>query len=139
MSTKIRVVFDLNVLFSGIGWKGSPHDCLKAARTGRIKGFVAAPALPRLKQLLIAKLGYPEQQAQMEEDDLKSYIKIVPIKDKVPRVIPSDPEDDIVLECALRAKADYIVSGDKRHLLPLKEYQGIPILAPSDFLRILGL
>jgi predicted nucleic acid-binding protein len=40
-----------------------------------------------------------------------------------------------VLECALAAKADYIVSGDRRHLLPLKAFRGIPIVSPAEFLR----
>jgi predicted nucleic acid-binding protein len=35
-------------------------------------------------------------------------------------------------------KADCIVSGDKKHLLALKEYEGMPILSPADFLRRLG-
>jgi predicted nucleic acid-binding protein len=39
------------------------------------------------------------------------------------------------LEAALAAEADYIVSGDKKHLLALKEYEGIPILSPAEFLR----
>ena len=46
-----------------------------------------------------------------------------------------DPGDEMVLECALAAEADYIVSGDKRHLLPLRAFRDIPIISPSDFLR----
>lgn len=46
-----------------------------------------------------------------------------------------DPEDEMVLECALAAEADCIVSGDKRHLLALKVFRGIPILSPAEFLR----
>jgi predicted nucleic acid-binding protein len=41
----------------------------------------------------------------------------------------------MILECALAAEADYIVSGDKRHLLPLRQFRGIPIVSPPDFLR----
>lgn len=44
------------------------------------------------------------------------------------------PDEDMVLECALVAKADFIVSGDKRHLLPLKAFRGITIPGPTDFL-----
>jgi len=50
------------------------------------------------------------------------------------RAMP-DPDDEMILECALAAEADYIVSGDKRHLLPLRQFRGIPIVSPSDFLR----
>jgi predicted nucleic acid-binding protein len=40
-----------------------------------------------------------------------------------------------ILDCALAAEADHIVSGDKRHLLPLRQFRGIPIVIASDFLR----
>jgi len=38
----------------------------------------------------------------------------------------------------LAAEADYIVSGDKKHLLPLRRFRGIPIVSPPEFLRRLG-
>jgi predicted nucleic acid-binding protein len=42
------------------------------------------------------------------------------------------------LECALAGEADFIVSGDKKHLLALRQFQGIPIVSPADFLRRLA-
>jgi len=44
----------------------------------------------------------------------------------------------MVLECALAAEADYIVTGDKKHLLTLREFHDIRIVSPSDFLRRLA-
>ena len=41
----------------------------------------------------------------------------------------------MVLECALAGEADYIVSGDKKHLLPLRQFRDIPIVSPAEFLR----
>jgi predicted nucleic acid-binding protein len=52
-------------------------------------------------------------------------------------VQPPDPQDEMVLECALAAEVDVIVSGDKKHLLSLRRFRGIPILSPSEFLRSL--
>ena len=51
-------------------------------------------------------------------------------------VVKQDPDDNHVLECAVTAKASYIVTGDD-HLLELKEYQGIMILTPAQFLTFL--
>ena len=51
-------------------------------------------------------------------------------------VIGDDPEDNRVLECAVTGGASFIISGDK-HLLELKEYQGIVVLSPSAFLAFL--
>ena len=50
-------------------------------------------------------------------------------------VIQDDPDDNIVLECAFEGKADYIISGDP-HLLKLKEFKGIKIVKPNEFLNI---
>ena len=50
----------------------------------------------------------------------------------VPRVVPQDADDDHVLACALAARANLIVSGDK-HLLGLGgSYQGIRIVQPTE-------
>ena len=48
--------------------------------------------------------------------------------------VAADPDDDIVLGCALEGRADYIVTGD-RHLRSMKTYSGIPILSPAAFLE----
>ena len=34
------------------------------------------------------------------------------------------------------AKAQYLITGDTRHLLPIKEFQGIRILSPASFLTL---
>jgi putative PIN family toxin of toxin-antitoxin system len=52
-------------------------------------------------------------------------------------VVSNDPDDNRILECAVAGKADVIVSGD-RHLRDLRSYQGIPIVRPVDFRRMLG-
>jgi len=49
--------------------------------------------------------------------------------------VTPDPDEEMILECALAAEADCLVSGDKRHLLPLRQFRGIPVVSPSDFLR----
>ena len=49
-------------------------------------------------------------------------------------VVQEDPDDNLVLACALQAKANYLVSYDP-HLLKLKEYQNIKILTPRELLK----
>lgn len=56
----------------------------------------------------------------------------------VPHVIANDPDDDHVLACAVAAKADVIVSGDK-HLHSLgRQYQGIRIASAAEALEIIA-
>ncbi len=52
------------------------------------------------------------------------------------RAVRDDPNDDRILECALAAGADAVVSGD-RHLLTLNRYEGIVIVSPREFLRLI--
>jgi predicted nucleic acid-binding protein len=58
-------------------------------------------------------------------DDLRRLAVIV-TPTAVPRVVNTDPDDDHVLAAALMGAVDLIASGDKRDLLPLGSYQGIP-------------
>ena len=50
-------------------------------------------------------------------------------------LITSNPNDNMVLECALAGKVHYIISGDRRHLLPIGFFHDIKIGSPSDFLK----
>jgi putative PIN family toxin of toxin-antitoxin system len=52
----------------------------------------------------------------------------------IPRIVKDDPDDDIVLACALAANAEAIVSGDS-HLKDLKSYQSISILTANELLE----
>jgi predicted nucleic acid-binding protein len=53
------------------------------------------------------------------------------------RVVAGDPKDDPIIATAVVAKADYLVTGDRAHLLPIREYQGIRIVSPREFLEVL--
>lgn len=53
-------------------------------------------------------------------------------------IITTDPDDNMILECAVVGSATHIVTGDKRHLLPLGIYQGIYIISAADFLILVS-
>ena len=53
-------------------------------------------------------------------------------------MIADDQDDDKFIECAVASRAGVIVSGDK-HLLDLKEYEGIEIMKAADFLSIISM
>ncbi len=46
--------------------------------------------------------------------------------------MPTDPDDDHVIAAAVAGQADLIASGDKRDLLPLGSFQGIPIITARE-------
>ena len=50
----------------------------------------------------------------------------------------ADPDDEMFVECAAEAQAAFVVTGDKGHLLVVNEAAGIPIVAVSEFLRLIS-
>ena len=126
-------VFDTNILFSGVGWRGTPYRCLLAARAGKVEGVTCQEILDELAEKLTDKLYFSPSQVTDTITDLLSFHRLVRITNTL-KVVAADPEDDKVLECAVLGGATHIVTGDHRHLLPLKSYQGIPIVTAADFL-----
>mgnify|MGYP006310416445 CR=1 FL=1 len=49
-------------------------------------------------------------------------------------IIANDPDDNAVIDCAVEATADYIVSGDA-HLTELAQVKGIPVVTPAQFVE----
>lgn len=127
------VVFDTNILFSGIGWKGNPFRCVELARAGLIEGVTCRELLDELSEKLQAKLSFTPEQALDTEADLLTFLRVVSIPGTL-KVVAADPDDDKVLECAQVAGATHVVTGDHKHLLPLGTFQGIPIVTAADFL-----
>lgn len=76
----------------------------------------------------------PDIIRDWDRDIGKNAIKVSPAR-KI-ELIKEDPPDDMFLECAIEAHADYIVSGDD-HLKKLSEFEGIEIVTPKKFLDIL--
>jgi uncharacterized protein len=56
----------------------------------------------------------------------------------VPRVLANDPDDDHVIAAAVAARAQLIVTGDRKHLLPIGTHQGIAIVTAREVLDRLG-
>jgi predicted nucleic acid-binding protein len=91
--------------------------------------------LDELAEKLQSKLSFTPEQALDTVAELLTFLRVVPITGTL-KAIPADPDDDKVLECATTAGATHIVTGDRRHLLPLGTFQGIPILTAADFLAV---
>lgn len=130
----MRVVFDTNVVASASFWKGPPHDCLVAWARGEFHAFVSAPLLAEYFETIEElRADYPKlkpvEWAQAMADAAEMIYPAVRLRE-----LPKDPDDVMVLECAVAAEADYLVTGDKKHLLPLKAVRGVRIVTPADFL-----
>jgi uncharacterized protein len=134
----MRVVFDTNVVASASFWRGKPFNCLAAWAQGRCEAVVSPAVLAEYHETIEElRLEYPDRQPVEWADALAESALLVFPTDRATGATP-DPDDEMILECALAAEADYIVTGDKKHLLALREFQNIPIVSPSDFLQRLA-
>ena len=67
---------------------------------------------------------------------IQEFAQVVRPKATV-RVITEDESDNRILECALEARADVVITGD-RHIQQLRTFQGISIVSPREFLEARG-
>lgn len=140
--TPIRVVVDTNVLVSGLlGIKDSPSS--KILQTIRIQKIILVTSPEILEEVgevisreRIVKL------TKMSEAERKDFIdELIERSDvtagkQLPQIVGRDVKDDKFLACAYEAKADNIITGDE-DLLALKEYEGIKIVSPRQFIKLL--
>jgi len=135
----MKVVLDTNVLISGIGRSGRPPGRIfDAWLAGRFDLVTSEPLLDEL----LAALAYPKVRklflAQgVLDQDLRDYVEILRFKAIVVRPVaiellmaPADPKDVPVLEALLASDAEFLVTGDKKHLLSLGMSQ---IVTAADF------
>lgn len=131
-------MLDTNVALSALVWRGAPYRLLQAIRRQpeTVQLYSSEALLTELADVLarphlrrpLAAIG--KTPAKVLTDYAASVEIVAPTE--VPRVIADDPDDDHVLACALAARADAIVSGD-RHLLGLQpQWQGIAILTAAQ-------
>jgi putative PIN family toxin of toxin-antitoxin system len=131
----VKVIFDTNVVASASFWRGAPFDCLAAWAQGRCVAVVSSPLLAEYHETIEELcLDYPGRKYVEWVGALTESAELVFPVERATGATP-DPDDEMILECALAAEADFIVSGDKKHLLALRQFQGIPIISPAEFLR----
>ncbi|NHM28200.1 putative toxin-antitoxin system toxin component, PIN family [Desulfofundulus sp. TPOSR] len=136
----MRVVLDTNVVISGILIpNGPPGMIVDFWAKGKLTVVISQSLLEEYLEVLLRprfnKVGtINERQGILEQFlDLENTVLVSP--DFQLNVIENDPDDNRVLECALEGGVQYIVSGDE-HLLALKEFQGIIIVSPAEFVKL---
>jgi putative PIN family toxin of toxin-antitoxin system len=138
----MRIVIDTNLLVSGLISSGLPRELVNAAIAGKFELCTSEVLLAELLDVLgrskfVARLVQAGVTPQGFVDDLRA-LAVVVSPTTLPRVVHTDPDDDHVLAAALVGAADLIASGDKRDLLPLGSYCGIPIVTAREALERLG-
>lgn len=133
MKVKPKVVFDTNIYISAILFGGTPRLALELAREEAIQLYLSRQILLELAEKLREKFKWEEEDIEEVIERILFFAKLVKPQYKVD-LIKVDPDDNLILECAEEAKVDFIVSGDKKHLLSLKSYKDISIISAKEFL-----
>lgn len=132
----MRVVFDTNMFVSALVVPSSLSE--EAYRRGIAREFQLVTSVAILTELvgtLRAKFGWEETTVTRA---LKSIARVAEVVRTVPHLdLVADATDNRILECAEKAAADLIVTGDP-HLLRLRRFGSTGIVKVSTFLRTLG-
>ena len=132
-----KVVLDTNVLISSILIdKGNPHKIVDLAIEQKIHNHTSPDMLNELEDKLRNKFNESEEYIKRQISLVTNYSEVIEPKEKI-KAVPDDPKDDKVIECAMACNADFIVTGDN-HLLKLKDFKGIKIVSPKDFLTVIN-
>ena len=129
----VKAVLDTNVIVSGLFWRGTPHRCLLAARSGLYELVISDEILEELANILLRKFHLTDKEVKDSVQFIRKIGHRVEVTERM-QVVRDDPADDKFLEVATAAGANIIVSGD-RHLLGLSRYKNIQILNVNEFLN----
>lgn len=134
----MRVVLDTNVLVSALLMESSPPGQLITHwRQGRFTMLTAAPQLDELMRVT----RYPKIRARLKPAQAGRLIndlrEIAVVMERLPSVdVSPDPYDNYLLAIASGGEADYLVTGDKPHLLALGHHDGTKIVSVRDFITL---
>lgn len=131
---RLRVLCDTNVLLSMLGLPGRRLQALwEIIREGQVELFVSDFILEELSRNLQRKIGLGGREVEDLLSILRRHAEGVAPQEKITRIREKE-SDNRVLEAALAAEADVLVTGNFKHIRPLKIFRGIEILTPREFL-----
>ena len=139
----MKAVADTNVLISGLLWSG-PSASLLDRGASRLIGLVTSKEILTELEEVLSRPHLVERlrlRGQTVAGIMQTYRAVAQIVEPAQVELPAalrDPKDLHVLRCAVGARVDAIVTGD-RDLLVLKEFADIPIVTPRQFLASIGM
>jgi uncharacterized protein len=136
-------VLDTNVVIAALLWDGPPYSLLMRATERQDLVLVTSPTLlAELTDILtLARFRKPIADAATSVEELVVAYRdatVLVTPREVPRVVADDVDDDHVIAAAVAARAEYIVTGDRTHLLPIGTHGDIAIISPRQCLDLLG-
>ena len=131
----MRIVLDTNVWVSALLFPGGACDelLMQLLRHPEVE-LVASPfIIQEFQEVMRVKLRYSSVEAEKMLAVMRRMVVFVDPPESV-HVVREKEADNRILECAVAGHADLLVTGDTKHLLPLKRFRGIPIRSPREVL-----
>ena len=131
-----KAVYDTNIIISAaLSPSGIPSSLLGLAFDGTVQLYVSPVILDEYTEVLHRpKFDLSEQVTTgLMRKITNTVILVHPTRTLS---VSPDESDNRFLECAQEAEAGYVVTGNKRHF-PFPEFEGIQIVSPAEFARIL--
>jgi len=131
----MKAVLDTNVLISAVISTGTSHEVLVEGFEGSYTIVVSRETVQEFEDTLLKypdKFGMSPEEVEKERDTVEYFADFVTPEAELD-IVEEDESDNMFLEAAVGADAEYVVSGDP-HLLEIGEYRGIEILPPDEFL-----
>jgi putative PIN family toxin of toxin-antitoxin system len=132
----MRIVLDTNVFISSF-FGGNPRTIIDLWKDGRLTLCLSQDIFDEYIEVL-RRLGLDNTQELEELLKLFATGFHIVFTTRTPEIhVVTDPDDDKFIACALALKAGCVVSGDKA-LVDVRLHQGIRIVTPREFLKIMG-
>jgi putative PIN family toxin of toxin-antitoxin system len=129
----VRVTLDSNIYVSALEFGGAGARLLGMAREGDILIDLSDAILDEVVTVLRDDFHWNGYRLHFARERLAGMANFVVPMQRID-VIKEDPDDNRILECAVAAGSDFIVTHDK-DLLRLGEHGGIKIVRAADFLQ----
>jgi len=130
--TRLRVVLDTNVLVSGLAYPNSiPGRIMAVWQQGGLDVALSHTILDELARVLprLKRIRMTPSEIRDLADSLMFQAYMVEPSEELDEAL-RDPADQAILQTLLRAKAQYLITGDKDLLVLAERY---PIVTPTDF------
>lgn len=135
-----RAVVDTNLIVSGTASLHTPpYHLLEAWRQGKYILVTSPILIEEVSEVL--RRPKLQRELHLTEQDRQDVLATLSTQAFITAgtvsvdVVANDPDDNQLIACALEGSATHIVTGDKKHLLQLKQYQGIQIVTARTFLE----
>jgi uncharacterized protein len=129
----LRVCLDANIFISAIAFGGKPRIIVDKALAREFYLVTSAVIINETKRNLVIKLKVPEKKAESALDQILAVADIYEPTGQEKYI--AHQKDSLVLETALLGRCDVLVTGDRKDLIPLKNFHGIAIELPAIFLE----